>query len=193
MKSLLAYLDRVYLAGQKKPDIGLVIIWSRARFRLTRYTDRALAYDGFLNHIFQNASIIKRLHEAIDQWVSFERTSTEDDQSKAHPLQHLIPALVKQLQRHGLYYDLFQSFYLKNTHDFYAQESTRLRETKRADEFVLHAKLRDDEEYRRAQALLPEDTADKVSLETSIALLTPHLEWVAREGTSNMSSPRIPE
>ena len=132
--------------------------------------------------IFQNAAIVSRIRGAIDQWVTFERTESEAKQSTGHPQRALVPALVRQLQRYGLYQELFESFYLKQTHEFYEAESKRLRETLQASAFVVHVKNRDDQEYQRALALLPAPTAGKVALETTTALLGLHMDWIATEG-----------
>ncbi|GJE92100.1 cullin-domain-containing protein [Phanerochaete sordida] len=157
LKSLLAYLDRVYLVGQKKTDIG------------------SLAYEGFYQRIFQYGAIILRIREGVAEWVTWER-----EQHAVHEARPLIVALVSQLQRHGLYHDILESFYLTKVHDYYVEEARKLRETLQPDEFCRHAGDRHDEEVERARDVLLESSTQRVALETDTALLTAHLDWIAK-------------
>lgn len=103
----------------------------------------------------------------------------EREQQSAHEARPVISALVTQLERHALYQDILESFYIKKTNEYYVEEAKRLRQELQPSEFCRHAEERHDQEVERARSVLLESSAQKISLETDTALLTAHLDWIA--------------
>jgi cullin 4 len=175
MKSLFTYLDRVYLTGQKKQDLGYAVLSMTSYFADRPH--RSLAHAEFFGHILNQAPITRRIREGISTWVDEERATR-----KEHELRHVIGALVAQLQHHDLYSDIFESFYLKKTGEFYVDEGKELREQLNSGEFVRHLFARQSEEQQRALAVLPEESLDRITLEMNRSFMSGHLDWVANGG-----------
>ena len=178
---------------------------------------RSLAYAEFHRRIFQEAAIIRRIQEGISEWVAEERrleTERMEREEKAeeaerqalreagqqlpskeakkgvpleHPQRHLIPALVARLQHHNLYSDIFESFYLKKTNEFYVEEAKNLRSKLSATDFIIRCEERQEEEMARAEATMPEESINRVILELNRSFLNGHLDWIATQGTSKYS------
>ena len=136
---------------------------------------RSLAHAEFLKRILQDTPIVRRIQEGIYAWVDHERKNREE-----HAVRPLMPSLVARLQHHNLYNDIFESFYLKKTNDFYVAEAKELREKLNPAEFIRYCLNREAEERDRAYAVLPEESMDRVILEMDRSFLNGHLDWIAK-------------
>ncbi|OCH94183.1 Cullin-domain-containing protein [Obba rivulosa] len=160
LESMVAYLDRLYVANKK--DIP---------------ETHALAYSLFEQRIFQNVDIVNRLQSNIQEWVTWERKN-----GAQHPLRDRISVLIKHLQRHGQYHNIFELFYLDLTQTFYLNESQACVEDDKMDAktFVRHCENRRDQEQQRAKEVLPEGSLDEILAVTDKSLLTDRLDWLAK-------------
>lgn len=141
---------------------------------------RKLAPEAFHKHVFDNATIVHRVQSCILDWATWERENAQE-----HASRPVIRALVTRLQHHGLYADLFESFYLRKTHELYLAKGAKARQElgAQAQMFLLQSQELFNRERARAQAVLPESSVDKVCLATETAFLNPQMDWVAMPGT----------
>ncbi|KZT68852.1 Cullin-domain-containing protein [Daedalea quercina L-15889] len=166
LQSVLTYLDRVYLVRKKDtPSI------------------KRLVYNLFAERIFENSSIVERLHAGIKTWLDWERK-----ERTAHKLREHIPALVRHLSNHDQYLPVFESYFLAITQIFYEAESTERAERLSGDarEFLKHCEVRRTEEEQRAKALLPESSWHDIVQTTDKALLTGRLDWLAKDALGRL-------
>ncbi|KAI0727582.1 Cullin-4B [Fomitopsis betulina] len=174
LQSVLTYLDRVYLM-RKKDTPGI----------------KRLFYNQFSERIFQNSSIVQRLHAGIKAWLEWERK-----ERAVHALRDHIPPLVRHLCTHQQYLPI-ETFILEITNTFYEAESVQRFESLRADarEFLKHCEVRRTEEKVRAKAVLPEASWEAIVQATDRALLTGRLEWLAQDALRrlmrDMAAPRL--
>ncbi|EMD41477.1 hypothetical protein CERSUDRAFT_110046 [Gelatoporia subvermispora B] len=161
LQSMLAYLDRLYLLN-KKDTLDI----------------RSLAYSLFEQRIFQSVDIAKQLQASIEQWVTWERKNEAN-----HPHRDRIPVLIKHLQRHGQYHNIFKLFYYDLTQSFYLDESKSVVEQTKMDAraFLKHCAKRRIQEQERANELLPESNTEDVVAITDKSLLTGRLDWLAAD------------
>ncbi|KAI0700482.1 Cullin-domain-containing protein [Cytidiella melzeri] len=159
LESLLAYLDRSYVYNHKELQ-----------------PTRKLAYDLFADRIFGTTPLVGKLHEGIKQWVEWERQMEAE-----HEIRPVIAKLVSRLEHHNQYQSVFEDFYLKVTHEFYTEESQKLRDSVGASQFVTRCKERDIQEQSRYTAMLLPISWDKVKDTTRRAQLLKRLDWIAAE------------
>ncbi|KAH9836648.1 Cullin-domain-containing protein [Rhodofomes roseus] len=166
LQSVLTYLDRVYLVRKKdSPSI------------------KRLVFNLFAERIFENSSIVERLHAGIKAWLEWERKDRT-----AHKLRQHIPALVRHLSNHRQYTPIFEDFVLDITKTYYEAESTERTEALRGDarDFLKHCEARCREEDQRAKAVLPESSLHEILKTTDKALLTGRLDWLAKDALGRL-------
>ncbi|KAH9920321.1 Cullin-4B [Fomitopsis serialis] len=166
LQSVLTYLDRVYIVHKKNtPSI------------------KRLVSNLFAERIFENSSIVERLHTGIRTWIEWERK-----ERAPHKLREHIPALVRHLSSHNQYLPIFESFLLDITKPYYEAESAERAEVLRGDarDFLKHCEARRKEEEQRAKAVLPESSCQEIVHTTDKALLTGRLDWLAKDALSRL-------
>ncbi|KDR70101.1 hypothetical protein GALMADRAFT_255498 [Galerina marginata CBS 339.88] len=158
LKSLLTYLDQVYVVQEK----GTLNV-------------RDLAYFLVSERIFGSAQVMERLRSGVKDWLTWERKNRRDHRDRA-----IIPALIQHLLRHHQYSAL-EEYYITVTRDFYIEESaakaTEFKDNPKA--FFNNARARIEEEAARSKAVLPVPTWGIIRENTERALWGGRLEWVA--------------
>lgn len=145
---------------------------------LRSHIHSSLAHEGLYKRIFQEEAIVQRIRDGIKDWLAYERRHDTE-----HELRPLIPALVAELQRHGLYHDLFEHHYVELTHAYYVSLSLELRNKLSPVPFVKQVSAHEAKEHSRVEAVALKSTAERVSHETIVAMLAAHVDWLAQGGS----------
>jgi len=177
--SLLTYLDQEYIVRN-------------TNFKPIRET----AYTVFQEKIFVNPSIVRRLEEGVEAWLTTERDAKcvlhiqfpicfhfyFDPIRSPHASRSYIPQLVDHLVTHSQYSE-FERHYVSLTRAYYTEESKQLavgyHNTPQA--FFRHVQDRIKEEEERSMAVLPVGSWGLVRETTERALWNERLEWLANE------------
>ncbi|KAJ3485804.1 hypothetical protein NLI96_g4680 [Meripilus lineatus] len=160
LESLLAYLDRGYM--HEKVDLSSI---------------RTLCYSQFSLQIFGNSDIAQKIRAGIDDWIIWERKNRA-----VHAHREVLPKFIARLQHHGQYDEIFESYLVSVTFDFYSSESTDLSKSLTAQDFLLHCEGRRNEEIRRAKDVMPRSSWLVIQGTTDRALLSGRLEWLVKDG-----------
>jgi len=160
LQSIFTYLDRVYVI--KSGKLGL----------------RETAFDIFKSRIWDDTRLMDRMRCSIRQWLIWERNNCQP-----HNQREQFISLVTHLVSHNQYHDLFETYYIKCTQEYFADESKRKVEEEKvtAQVFITHCTTRKEEEEQRADAVLLEYTKPSVVSTTHHALLQGRLAWLAKD------------
>ncbi|KAF8907718.1 Cullin-4B [Gymnopilus junonius] len=158
LKSLLTYLDQVYVAQEK--DVLSV---------------KDLAYSLIGDRIFGSAQLMERLRNGVKDWLIWER-----ENGREHRDRKAILDLISHLVRHHQY-SAFEEHYVNVTQNFYLEESskkaTQLKDDPKA--FFNYARARINKEAARSKAVLPLPTWGILREITEHALWGGKLDWLA--------------
>ncbi|GJE92123.1 cullin [Phanerochaete sordida] len=155
LATLLAPLDGLYLREDCKQDI------------------KTRAYSALHKHLYSKGMVVKRIQSGVLDWASWERENRQ-----VHGARPLVHTLVAELQRHGLYGSLVESFYLRTTHQVYLAEGTKARQTLEPPAFLRKCDELVESEVERARAVLPSTSVLPVTIAAEKAFLVPHVDWM---------------
>ncbi|KAF9555850.1 Cullin-4B [Agrocybe pediades] len=158
LKSLLTYLDQVYVVQEKD-----------------KHNIYDLAHSLVVKRIFNSAHLMDKLHDAVNGWLDTERKNR-----RPHRERDAIPKLIRVIHQYHQY-SSFEEFYINNTKEFYAQESAaKADELKdKPKEFFEAASTRIDEEFERAKAVLSVPSWIFVRTATEQIIWKDRVEWIA--------------
>lgn len=156
---------------------------------------RTLCYSQFSLQIFGNSDIAQKIRAGIDDWIIWERKNRSVFQGArrdiplirgitraVHAHREVLPKFIARLQHHGQYDEIFESYLVSVTFDFYSSESTDLSKSLTAQDFLLHCEGRRNEEIRRAKDVMPRSSWLVIQGTTDRALLSGRLEWLVKDG-----------